>query len=439
MHRALLLCLTALTSVILACASGSISTPPAQTPQLLRVERPGASRVAVPPTTSADQFYRVSKDPVNTGIFLDVGETVSIRSWGFIDFGGAVLGFGAPILDAGGADESGVPRESAAPSTYPAPGLLKNSLICRLVEQSSGATLQTFQCGTEVDVTANTPGTLVLLPNDDDPQNNSRGWVVEVGTPVPPPPAPTPTPTRIPSELLPIVPLTRFEALPSAMLFVQIAAPYPGDLQVLLNGEGLERSPLDTVSNPTLDAAERGWYTADINPNPTPAQWDLRIVPPPKMRSGPGFSLSIRHLSISSSATGSQGTSAPLLIRIAPRLARGTGTVTMTGSLGPALGTTAVAHLTGTATDPLSSAGGRPALITTSAFTLIARTPLTTLDRPSVEHTERSNAKQFDFGLLNRFRGMEFAGSWSADISGPAGGGSSMATISFPVVSASGP
>jgi hypothetical protein len=116
--------------------------------------------------------FKVSRNEVRTGIQAQAGSVVHISSTGTVDFGGAVLGGGAPKLNADGDEEF-------APTTYPAPELRKNSLIVKV-----GSIW--YQGGTDQVFRPSESGEIVLAPNDDDPGNNSRGWRVNVTIDPPP-------------------------------------------------------------------------------------------------------------------------------------------------------------------------------------------------------------------------------------------------------------
>jgi hypothetical protein len=124
--------------------------------------------------------YTVCTGEVSTGISVNAGDTLRITASGEVDFGsGWVIGIGAPIEGPGG-PASG----ETAVAPYPGVGLVKNSLIFKI-----GSSF--FQGGFDVTRVHSGPsGLLSLLPNDDRPQDNSRGWnvVVEHTTPNPPPP-----------------------------------------------------------------------------------------------------------------------------------------------------------------------------------------------------------------------------------------------------------
>lgn len=101
---------------------------------------------------------------VATGIQVQAGDIVRTVSEGLVDFGGAILGGGAPILNADGDSWS-------TPGSYPAPSLRKNSLICKV-----GA--RWYQGGTDKTFTPSESGEIILRTNDDNPGDNSRGWTV---------------------------------------------------------------------------------------------------------------------------------------------------------------------------------------------------------------------------------------------------------------------
>lgn len=103
---------------------------------------------------------------VATGVIVQAGDTVRTESEGLVDFGGAVIGFGAPILNADGDSWS-------TPAGYPAPSLRKNSLICRVGPRW-------YQGGTSKSFTPAESGEVILRSNDATPEDNSRGWTVSV-------------------------------------------------------------------------------------------------------------------------------------------------------------------------------------------------------------------------------------------------------------------
>lgn len=109
--------------------------------------------------------WPVSNKIVNTGIFIKKGTTVQVIASGDIDFG-TTLGIAAPILDADGDDWQ-------VPPDYPAPQLRKNSLICQIGSKW-------YQGGKNKTFVADEDGLLVLQPNDNKLNDNSRGWDVEV-------------------------------------------------------------------------------------------------------------------------------------------------------------------------------------------------------------------------------------------------------------------
>jgi hypothetical protein len=108
--------------------------------------------------------FSVLKTQVRTGITVQSGDAVRTVAEGMIDFGGAAVGFGAPILNADGDSWS-------TPDDYPAPSLRKNSLICKV-----GNTW--YQGGTDKFFNTATSGEVILYVNDKEPNDNSRGWSV---------------------------------------------------------------------------------------------------------------------------------------------------------------------------------------------------------------------------------------------------------------------
>lgn len=102
---------------------------------------------------------------VSTGVFVQAGDEVRTISEGIVDFGaGNPFGLGAPMLNADGDSWS-------TPSSYPAPALRKNSLICKVGTRW-------YQGGTDKRFTPAEDGEVILRTNDDNPADNSRGWTV---------------------------------------------------------------------------------------------------------------------------------------------------------------------------------------------------------------------------------------------------------------------
>jgi hypothetical protein len=110
--------------------------------------------------------WGVLKGETATGVHVQAGDTVRVVSDGLIDFGGAPLGIGAPILDANGDSWS-------TPADYPAPSLRKNSLICRVGPLW-------YQGGTDAVFRPGDSGEVILRVNDKNVEDNSRGWTVRV-------------------------------------------------------------------------------------------------------------------------------------------------------------------------------------------------------------------------------------------------------------------
>ena len=86
-----------------------------------------------PPTfetiTPNGPFY-VNRNLITTLLNVRSEDIIKITSSGIVDFGGAVLGVGAPKLDANG-------DSAKTPSNYPAPNLRKNSLIVKIGDKWS--------------------------------------------------------------------------------------------------------------------------------------------------------------------------------------------------------------------------------------------------------------------------------------------------------------
>jgi hypothetical protein len=110
--------------------------------------------------------YPVLKQEVRTGVQVRAGDVARTVASGTIDFGGAVLGLGAPKLDAAG-------DSSPTPLTYPAPYRRKNSLLCRV-----GGVL--YQGGVDSSFRVLSSGEVVLGVNDGLPEDNLGGWQVRI-------------------------------------------------------------------------------------------------------------------------------------------------------------------------------------------------------------------------------------------------------------------
>lgn len=138
------------------------------------------------PTATYGPFL-VNNKRVNTKVRVKAGDRIGIVASGEVDFGGAVIGIGAPVLDANGDDWE-------TPPDYPAPNLRKNSLICDI-----GGTF--FQGGVNTSFTSTADGVLILQPNDKDLKDNSRGWRVIVYHSFPDPVAPGVSPQPVPDPI----------------------------------------------------------------------------------------------------------------------------------------------------------------------------------------------------------------------------------------------
>jgi hypothetical protein len=104
--------------------------------------------------------------PISTGLYVMPGDTITITASGLVDFGGALFGFGAPIVGPDGDTQT-------SPAGYPAPDLKRHSLIARV----AGIW---YQAGSAATFSPTLPGTLELGANDANPVDNSRGWDVFV-------------------------------------------------------------------------------------------------------------------------------------------------------------------------------------------------------------------------------------------------------------------
>ena len=108
----------------------------------------------------------------DTGVFVRPGDVVSVVSTEKVNFGGGVFGAFEPVLTADG-DGPG----NLAPGDYPAPHLVKNSL---LISVGGAAWRQGRDGETRFTVPAGEEGTLRLNPNDAHQDDNRDGWHITV-------------------------------------------------------------------------------------------------------------------------------------------------------------------------------------------------------------------------------------------------------------------
>ncbi len=135
------------------------------------LEFPGSSALqrSVSP---ALPFFVQPQGETRTNIQVRSGAVVRVTATGQINFGQTSITIGVsfgPGLCGPDGDEG------PAPTNFPAPGLRKYSLVCRVEGYNvwyQGGTDRTFQVGAN--------GTLICQPNDDDMSDNSRGWLVYV-------------------------------------------------------------------------------------------------------------------------------------------------------------------------------------------------------------------------------------------------------------------
>lgn len=110
--------------------------------------------------------FTVVHGEVRTGMTLEAQDILILVSKGEIDFGGAVLGIGAPVLSANG--------DPFVDPNYPLPGIRKNSLAYRIGNEPWRQGGVSTSPGYEVP----RRGELILNVNDIDTSDNSRGWHV---------------------------------------------------------------------------------------------------------------------------------------------------------------------------------------------------------------------------------------------------------------------
>ena len=120
--------------------------------------------------TETEFTARVVNRRVPTGLYVQPGERIEIRSTGVIHFGGPFSYLVPTILSADGDNHR-------TPADYPAPNLRKNSLVLQVMVTSGR---WNFQGGvsTSWQVPPGVHGELSLLPNDAVPADNTQGWDV---------------------------------------------------------------------------------------------------------------------------------------------------------------------------------------------------------------------------------------------------------------------
>jgi hypothetical protein len=134
-----------------------------------------SGRVTAPASGTAFGPFVVSNTAVETGLTVTAGQKIHVEGRGRLNLGGAATGEGqGDVID----DVTGDGSDSPTPGDYPAPALLRNSLVVRI-----GSLY--YQGGTSVDITARAAGAVVVLPNDVLPEDNKsvfndgvRGWSV---------------------------------------------------------------------------------------------------------------------------------------------------------------------------------------------------------------------------------------------------------------------
>lgn len=118
--------------------------------------------------------------PIRTFLEVRNGDLVEVRATGTVNFGGGILGIGAPVLGPDGDNWT-------TPPDYPAPALRKNSLIIGIRSLTypfgtlwmQGGNNRSFRCPID--------GTLTFAANDGLPDDNTGGWSVTVTVTTPEP------------------------------------------------------------------------------------------------------------------------------------------------------------------------------------------------------------------------------------------------------------
>jgi hypothetical protein len=122
------------------------------------------------PVTTYPSFT-VTGAEIDTGIRINENNLITWTATGLVDFGGAFLGSGAPILGPEGDDW-------AVPFRYPTNLFRKNALLIGVRDRFG--VVEWLADGTSRSVRSTHDGILTLAANDRFPLDNSRGWTVTV-------------------------------------------------------------------------------------------------------------------------------------------------------------------------------------------------------------------------------------------------------------------
>ncbi len=130
----------------------------------------GTSGQALTLGLSYDGFFSVATAPVKTGVRVEKGERILILGLHEVNFGGGVLGIGAPVFGADG--------DQSLDATFPMPHLRKYSLGYRI---GDGPWLQ-GAVSTAPGLVADRAGEVELAPNDTLLEDNTGAWTVKIYT-----------------------------------------------------------------------------------------------------------------------------------------------------------------------------------------------------------------------------------------------------------------
>lgn len=109
--------------------------------------------------------FPIQGPEVPTGIFVDAGDSIRTISTGTVNF--CIINPLGPTRDADGETDYETPRN------YPAPGLKKNSLICRIGNRY-------YQGGIDKTFTVGESGEVILRANDNFIDDNDKEWQVTI-------------------------------------------------------------------------------------------------------------------------------------------------------------------------------------------------------------------------------------------------------------------
>ncbi len=106
-------------------------------------------------------------------------------------------------------------------------------------------------------------------------------------------------------------------ALPTRAVILLVEMPWPAEADVLFHGQTLERVPAgNSTRQQELEDNDLGYYSYDVNPQPSTAEWTFVISPPRSRRQSGMFKLDIVMISSNQNYVGNAKRSEPLVVQI---------------------------------------------------------------------------------------------------------------------------